>query len=143
MDANLEMKLIKKYPLLFADINKSPQETCICWGVSTGNGWYDIIDEYCKAVYPVAEQTKDDEYKFKFMQVKEKYGTIRLYTTFTDNDGIVDTAESKAYNDSQITCEHCGTKEGVWQDNMGWIHTACQECRVKFGLPTEQYKETE
>jgi len=47
MSPELEKQLIEKYPILFRDVNKSPKETCMCWGIEAGSGWYDIIDNLC------------------------------------------------------------------------------------------------
>jgi hypothetical protein len=42
--------LIKKYPKIFRDVNKSPQETCMCWGFECGDGWFKILDNLCAAI---------------------------------------------------------------------------------------------
>jgi len=48
MKAELEKQLFDKYPKIFGDHTGSPQETCMCWGLEVGDGWYDIIDVLCK-----------------------------------------------------------------------------------------------
>jgi hypothetical protein len=45
MKKELQEKIFKKYPLLYGDRTKPMQETCMCWGLDVGNGWYDLIDE--------------------------------------------------------------------------------------------------
>jgi len=39
----LEEKLVKTSPLLYADRHQSMQTTAMCWGFSCGDGWFDII----------------------------------------------------------------------------------------------------
>ena len=77
MNLKLESKLFSKYPKIFRQKDLSMQQTCMCWGVSTGDGWYKIIDMLCSFLqfdidnnnYPQIEAT----------QVKEKFGTLRFY----------------------------------------------------------------
>ena len=40
-------ELYKKYPKIFGDKDKSPKETCMCWGIDCSDGWYDLIDRLC------------------------------------------------------------------------------------------------
>jgi hypothetical protein len=56
-------------------------------------------------------------------QIKEKFGTLRFYTTGGDDytDGVVRMAEAM----SGVTCETCG-KPGT-TGGKGWIKTACEE----------------
>lgn len=50
MSPSLDKYLCEKYPKIFADRCKSPQETCMCWGVDTGNGWFFLIDSLCSSI---------------------------------------------------------------------------------------------
>ena len=106
MSPELENKLYEKYPKIFADHNKSPQETCMCWGIAVGDGWYDLIDVLCQALtYTFTTSVEIDEEDAKRLsiegdkfsdgkthyffsvrppqvvadQVKEKFGTLRFY----------------------------------------------------------------
>lgn len=56
-------------------------------------------------------------------QIKEKFGTLRFYTTGGDEytSGVVRMAESL----SCVTCEVCG-KPGM-TNGKGWIKTTCEE----------------
>ena len=47
MKQELDELLCKKYPKLFVNRNKPMQETCMCWGFSCGDGWYNIINNLC------------------------------------------------------------------------------------------------
>lgn len=50
MDQELQEKLYKKYPRLFAQKDWSIQNSCMPWGIETGDGWYDIIDAMCQRI---------------------------------------------------------------------------------------------
>jgi hypothetical protein len=50
MKQELDEKLCKTYPEIFAGRNKSMMETCMCWGFSHGDGWYNIIDNLCSNI---------------------------------------------------------------------------------------------
>lgn len=47
MREDLDKQLVEKYPKIFAQRNKSVQETAMCWGFECGSGWYNIIDKLC------------------------------------------------------------------------------------------------
>ena len=130
MRQDLEKYLVKKFPLCFGDINKGPKESLMCFGCECGNGWYKIIKEACQKAEPIIakwiEENKNDpnfsmDWAPKFIQIKEKYGTLRLYFT-TYPDGF-DEIETEAEKKSETTCERCG-KEGKLR-GQGWIYTSC------------------
>lgn len=43
MKKELDEKLVKAFPLLYADRNGDKRSTAMCWGFSCRNGWFDII----------------------------------------------------------------------------------------------------
>ena len=47
MKAELQEKLFAAYPNIFAQKDLDMTKTAMCWGVSCGDGWYDLIDELC------------------------------------------------------------------------------------------------
>lgn len=154
MDLKLQNKLFEKYPKIFKQRDLSPQETCMCWGINCGDGWYDIIDRLCFLIQSRVEQPhksiemyeewiadssdqseieswkkkiKEEKNKIisvEFVQVKEKFASLRIYHT-SDNafiSGLIAMAESV----SAITCEKCGNK-GVLR-KRGWMHILCDRC---------------
>jgi hypothetical protein len=62
-----------------------------------------------------------------FEQVKEKFGTLRVYTNGSDEyvHGLITMAEVW----SARTCEACGSNHDVKSKSTGWIALRCQECR--------------
>ena len=75
--------LLNRYPKIFRQHTLPMTETCMCWGLDCGDGWYHLIDRLCGQLqwdidrnhYPQIEAT----------QVKEKFGTLRFYY-----EGVVD-----------------------------------------------------
>ena len=135
MDADLENTLYSKYPNFFSNKDKSPMESCMSMGIECGNGWYDLINSIC---WEIQQRNKNIESRnkynpenneklidFKFDQIKEKFGGLRIYYSGGDDyvRGLVDLAETMSYT----ICENCGNK-GQPNKN-GWIMTLCSGCR--------------
>ena len=123
MNKELENKLFEKYPKIFVQKDLSMIETCMCWGICCGDGWYWLIDQLCSAL-----QYHTDENGFpqvEALQVKEKFGGLRFYAS-----GIADELRgyiSFAERLSDSICELCGSTEHVIQTG-GWIMTRCAKC---------------
>jgi hypothetical protein len=128
MKAELQQKIFEKYPKIFGDRTKSMTETCMCWGLEVGDGWYNIIDTLCEAltytynisipvdeedgkrlgVKPYTDHTGETSYFFTIeppqiiaTQVKEKYGTLRFYHRSEYNEKITYLLETNKYPDLQ------------------------------------------
>lgn len=131
MKAELEDKLIKAAPHLYADAHEDMTKTAMCWGMECDDGWYRILLE--------ASIKLENEIKKWLMsdvdttwghprasQVKEKYGTLQIYLTHGNDEmfKICDEAEKI----SAKTCEHCGKKGKLYSE--GWCYTACPDCHM-------------
>jgi hypothetical protein len=128
MKEELDRQLCEKYPLIFADRNKSMQETCMCWGFEHGDGWYNIIDSLCANIQNHIDwQNRQGEKVPQVVatQVKEKFGTLRFY--YNGGDDVIDGMVRMAESWSAVACEECGAP-GT-QNNQGWIKTLCETHR--------------
>ncbi len=76
MKEELELQLVKKYPVIFRDYGGDMRETCMAWGITVGPGWYDIIDNLCQTI---EEAVGDKKFEVVADQVKEKFGGLRFY----------------------------------------------------------------
>jgi hypothetical protein len=114
-------KFQKKYPNLF-DIGGY----FISFGF--GEGWEPIVDEALQKIQKLNEEL-DEGHKIKIVQVKEKFGGLRIYTNFyTDaTSEIIEAAERQAAD----TCENCGSTEQVTAKG-GWIKNYCTKCHEQF-----------
>jgi len=127
MNGRLQKRLFDKYPEIFKQKDLDMTQTCMCWGIDCGDGWYNIIDKVCETI--MSWKRSDFPETPQFTQVKEKYGTLRIYYNGDDwIGGIVALAETL----SQTTCEICG-KEGKINQEDCWKSVRCDACR-KAGL---------
>lgn len=179
MSPDLEKQISEKYQKLFANKNRPPTESLMCFGCECGDGWCKILDylfgyitdlmeskisvDYTRE-YKDQHRNKKDFYEkycfYKFLppqivldQVKEKYGTLRVYyhTNFDDipediwsildlkefykkmdeYNAKIDHAIEYAEYQSSRTCEVTG-EEGKLYDK-GWYRVLCDEEAVKLG----------
>ena len=146
MKKELEETLFKKYPKIFRQKDLSMQETCMCWGIACGDGWYELIDQLCGEIQNrVDNVNRNMNYKIKnspktivptvvekltceATQVKEKWGGLRFYVQGSDDyiDGLISMAESISYK----ICSSCGGKSSPKKERS-WIYTLCTDCQDK------------
>ena len=120
MREELQEKLFSAYPGLFKQKDLPMSKTCMCWGIDCGDGWYELLDNACMKL-------KDFE-ELEFKQVKEKFGSLRIYIKcrykdYEEAQQIIDDAEAM----SEKTCEECGDP-GELRNVDGWTCTLCLEC---------------
>ena len=113
--------LYDTYPALYRQHALPMSETAMCWGIDTGDGWFDIINRLSKRITEIdaREGTTTEA-----VQVKEKFGTLRFYIDLGTDD--VFAAIEEAERESAVTCEACG-KPGRLRVG-GWLTTRCDEC---------------
>ena len=131
MNKELQEKLYKKYPKIFIQKHLPMQQTAMCWGISCGDGWYDIIDTLCFNIQARvnSEEIKDPSFVCQATQVKEKFGGLRFYVYGGDDyiDGLIEMAEDMSYK----ICSECGNKSDPSENNnRGWIYTLCKVCKA-------------
>ena len=76
MEKKLEQQLVEKYPTLYQDYGGDMRKTCMHWGFSHGDGWYNLIDELSAKLEPFGVIAA---------QVKEKFGGLRFYLNYPDH----------------------------------------------------------
>ena len=113
-------ELIEKYPNLY---KKENSRYCMqLFGFEVEDGWFKILKDFSEKANTALEKNPDPE--FFITQIKQKYGTLRIYTSFCHDeiDKLIEEAELKA----NVTCEICG-KEGKAESPKGWIYVLCEE----------------
>ena len=132
MKAELQQKLYEKYPNIFRQKDLDKTVTAMCWGISCGDGWYDLIDTLCENIQNRivnANRGKPEEEHLvcEAVQVKEKFGGLCFYTYGGDEyiDGLVSMAESMSYH----ICTECSKPSERQDNNRGWIYTLCENCK--------------
>lgn len=109
-----ERILCAKYPEFF-NVGANGQ-----FGFECGAGWLGILETLCERLSEA--RTQDNIERFRILQIKEKFGTLRVYHSST-NPTIckhVHCAEEM----SSTVCEVCGAS-GRLIFNGGWQRTRC------------------
>lgn len=183
MSPELQNKLIEKYPILFKDKDKPMTQSLMCFGCEFQDGWYKIFDELCEYLTRICKQEKLVKLKpefesegycgymyikcptISFTQVKEKYGTMRVYWIGNGIDNWneiekkidtvgIDTLFSSYYDRvenaidyveflSSKVCEECGEPGKVYTN--GWYICRCKKHAIEhYGFdPDEDLNENE
>jgi len=119
-----EEKLIKDFPGLYADMYGDASKTCMAWGVEIGPGWYDLVYDLSAKLNAII-QTFPKEYaqNFRFSQIKEKLGGLRIHMTKTSPEmrELIHKAESDSYH----ICHRCGQPGKLVK--ASWLYTSCKE----------------
>lgn len=80
-------KLCEKYPKIFADRNKSPMESCLAFGIETGPGWYNIIDQLCHNIQWHIDGTakaREGAVAYNIMRQQASIGNWKLFDEYHD-----------------------------------------------------------
>ena len=125
MTPELEEKLMAAYPQLFRGKDMPVTENLMAFGCEHSDGWFNIIKSVCAVIASYNEHSGNKE--FLFTQIKEKYGTLRLYSHGADEFviGVIAMAEAM----SAVTCELCGSPGKLITE--GWLTTRCDQCHSK------------
>ena len=124
MKQELEKKLVEKYPKIFGQIRSTPQQSCMAFGIETGDGWYWLLDNLCKGLQHNIDNNGQPQ--IVAAQVKEKFGGLRFYVNSATDEqyAIISFVEDLSYS----ICESCGSTENISQTE-GYIRTLCSSCR--------------
>jgi hypothetical protein len=101
------------------------KNTAMCWGFDCGDGWFLILLALSEKLERlILARPEDERENFRAVQVKEKYGTLRFYMSFTTDE--MDKAIHQAELETDTTCEVCG-RPGELRERKRWFYTACEE----------------
>lgn len=125
MKEELDLKLTGTFPKMYRDRYEDMRNTCMCWGFSVCDGWFDLIWNLSEAIQ--RELNKGDlrlREDFRVVQVKEKFGGLRFY--YEGGNKVISKFIQEAEGESYKLCESCG-KPGEIQ-KTAWIVTLCDDC---------------
>lgn len=138
-------ELIKKYP--FLEIKDNSCYTTLppnkyTWLDDLEDGWREAFGEdLCNELLESLTE-EDNLYDFQFSQIKEKYGSLRLYCYGYKSEHTRDIL-AKYEELSTYICAKCGKPAKVI--TKGWIFPMCQECfdktNLKDSVPIEEFYE--
>ena len=132
MRKELEERLVRRWPSWF-DIHGDVRLTLMSFGFMCGDGWFALLWRLCERLEPlVAEFERKTGERFEVIEVKQKFGGLRFYTSHSF--GLVPAAEAirKCIEDAKAesvrACEVCG-QPGRQRRLRGWFFAACDEHR--------------
>ena len=98
------------------------------FGVECHKGWFDLLKPIFEYVQDY-NKDKTEEEQIRFLQIKEKWGSLNVYTNFVTPklSKLIEEAEIK----SDEVCEECGSTNDVGKRLNGWITTMCLDCAKK------------
>ena len=140
MNHLLEVHLTKTYPKLFRDMYGDKKKTCMAWGCACGDGWFFLLEHLCGNIQRHIDHRKEMIKKgFKedtisqvvFLQVKEKFGALRIY--YSGGDQYIGNIITYTESLSCWICENCGKfNQEVGRTGKGWIQSLCVECATEY-----------
>ena len=72
MKKELQNMLFEKYPKLFKQKDLDKTQTAMCWGISCGDGWYNILDTLCFYLQDLVDKPHKDIEMYESWIQKEK-----------------------------------------------------------------------
>jgi hypothetical protein len=89
-----------------------------------GSGWYPMLDELFSQIKNIVDTRGKQEFEFEVTQIKEKFGQLRVYTSFYAEE-IEDLIDKYSEKSAHI-CEVCGDV-GELKIEGGWYKTVCDK----------------
>ena len=137
MSPELDALLCQRYPQIFADRHASMQTTCMCWGFSCGDGWFQLIDTLCANLQRMTDE--DGAPQIIAVQVKEKFGVLTV--SINDRSDDVLAIFDKYARRSAAICIVCGKPLHYSEDETRAVLqlfkcVVCTDCKPKFGNRT-------
>ena len=152
MDIEKQKELYEAYPDIFVQKDLPNTRSLMCYGLSCGDGWFDLIETLCENLDSYVSQHNENVDRFKgvddipewapreyksvqAVQVKEKFGGLRFYVEGCDDyvRGLISMAESMSHK----ICEECGVPGET--NKKGWLVTLCGGCREERFKSREQF----
>ena len=125
MNAENTAKLLAIAGPLMPPLPIDPRENLMCFGFEVGDGWFELLGDCLRDLCTLRRCGVAPS--LILAQVKEKYGTLRMYTHNDDAGNIVYAVLEFAEARSGWTCELCGDRGET--AGTGWLTTRCDACR--------------
>jgi len=116
-------------------------QSCMYFGIETGDGWYNLIDELCEKFITIEKLTG---IQVVFRQIKEKNAELAIHHEehcpkplmgeedarcwFDIISELVDYTEYK----SNYVCEECGERRNKTHARGSWLYALCNICYKAF-----------
>ena len=123
--------LFQAFPHLYRGRHLPLTQNLMSWGFECGDGWFPLVYRVSQQITDSAARHPDPGVQDVLaVQVKEKWGTLRLYVHGADApiQDLIDAAEAQ----SATICEHDGSP-GRLRMRQGHYHTLCDACTDALG----------
>lgn len=133
---NIDFAIIEKYPEVFGAMPFDSTTSLMEYGFECGSGWTPILEDLFEKISFIVK--RDNLINFRVLQVKEKFGDLRIYTDNSTEEikFLIMVAEKLC----SVSCSECGelsshtTKCGSPdrdQAKRRWISNLCEKCSIK------------
>lgn len=123
MRKDLNETLMQEFPFLYGEQLKR-------YGFACGDGWYALLYTLSTKLEKLLKELPPEK-QFHAVQVKEKFGTLRFYTS--PYNEAVESLIREAENVSARTCEWCGDTGKLRSGPGAWWRTLCNSCDTTSG----------
>ena len=153
MRKELEEQLYAIDPVFFRQKDLDMTQTCMCWGIECGDGWYEPIKKLVEKTAVLNRVLAPLNLCINASQIKSKFAEFRCYwvpnvlndkVDFPLSDEqmaimdtvhhLMDDAVSGCEEECNRTCELCG-KNDTFKDGISvcgsWLTVKCLECAQK------------
>ena len=153
MDSELERKICDADPVFFRQRGMDMTQTCMCWGIECGDGWFEPIMEFVQKVRMLNDRLSTMNMCIVASQIKSKWADFTCYWNIDvlDEDRNAELSESqqrmvdlcRSTMDDIVrgceekcahTCELCG-KYSMNSDEVyacgSWLTVKCLDCAQK------------
>ncbi|MBS1210583.1 MAG: hypothetical protein H6R19_2981 [Proteobacteria bacterium] len=134
MSPELDALLCQRYPKIFADRHTSIRTSCMAWGFSCDDGWFEVVDAICARLQHMTDN--DGASQVVASQVKEKFGSLQFYVQRATKEQF-DEIQRIAGRSNRI-CEVCGAS-GSRVVAGGWQQVRCAEHTPEGALSLSEY----
>lgn len=147
MNKNLEKYFVETYPKIFSEMYGPVATTCMHYGITCGDGWFNILDALCNKIQSRIDLYEPNQINDGLVpipqvvakQIKEKFGTLSFY--YIGGDVVIHSYIDMAESLSAFVCEDCGISDFSIGQTTNWIRTLCPKCAQKY--MSEKFRENE
>lgn len=140
-----DLELAKRYPLLLADMltpSNDPMSTALSrWGLECGPGWRPLLEALFAKLEPeIAALPEAERHRYRAVQIKEKFGSLRVYTDEAATPSMTAAIE-EAERASTSICDICSEPGKLRNAEILPIATRCNVHATKCARGEESYAE--
>ena len=101
------------------------------FGIECGKGWFPLIEPIINYIDKYNKDKENPDEQIQILQIKEKFGSLRFYTSFGNDElfRMIDEAEKE----SESVCEFCGSRVNVGE-TQGYYMTCCRKCVKEMAI---------